>query len=208
MRGKIIPIFSGVLSLFESIFYIVQFCETANSFLIALSILFALFSICILVITVKKEFSGYIRVQNREKINKKIVDFIKTTGETIIFSRDLSWVNEDTLNKFKEKVQTSRDKLTIFMPTQTDISKKLEEFANVRYYGNVLGQSLDRLTSRYTIIHYGTDSVRMTYPQENVSWHINHEYSQGDPALTLAIDLAKVLDVITGEDNNNAGEAE
>lgn len=198
MLKKGVPIITCLLLVIESIISLVQsVVDQKGSLLIWLYIFFAVLAFASLIITLRYEFTGYIKITNRNKINKKIVKFIETTGETVILSRDLSWVDSATIGRFKQKVTESGDKLTIFLPKETDISKELAKFADVRYYGSLFNGSMERLVSRFTIIHYGTDSVRITYPQENTFWHINTEYAQGDAALTLATDVIKLLDIIT-----------
>lgn len=202
MLKKFLTISACALLALESTVSLVQAIADQKSMLVVcLYILLVLFSFISLIFTARSEFKGHIRLTNRKKINKKIVEFIETTGETIILSRDLSWVDSATLGRFKQKVEGG-DKLTIFLPEATDISKEIAGFADVRYFGNLFEGSMDRLMSRFTIIHYGTDSIRITYPQENNSWHINTEYTQGDAVLTLATDVVKLLDIITkGEPN-------
>ena len=198
MLKKWVPIISCLMLVVESIISLVQFIiDRKGSLLISLCIFFAVSAFVTMIITLYNEFAGYIKVTNRKKINKKIVEFIETTGETVILSRDLSWVDDVTIGRFRQKVTSSGDNLVIFLPQETETSKKLAEFADVRYYGGIFDGSMERLFSRFTIIHYGTDSVRITYPQENTFWHINTEYAQGDAALTLATDVIKLLDIIT-----------
>lgn len=197
MLKKCIALVTCLLFLLESVISLFQFIDAQKSLLIALSAFLTLLALLSLIFTLRNEFKGYIRVNNRLKINRKIVEFIETTGETVILSRDLSWVDSATVGRFKQKVTEGGDKLTIFLPSETKISRELSAFADVRYFGNIFDDTMERLTSRFTIIHYGTDSVRITYPQEDTYWHINTEYAHGDAALTLATDIVKLLDLIT-----------
>lgn len=206
MKSKGIAIMTCLLFLVESMISFAQALADQKSLVLALHLVLMVFALISLVFTLRHEFKGYIRVKNREKINRKIIEFIETTGKTVILSRDLSWVDEATIGRFRQKVTQCGDNLTIFLPRETQTSKTLSEFADVRYYGGIFGDPSKQLTSRFTIIHYGTDSVRVTYPQEDTFWHINTEFAHSDPALTLARDIVKLLDWITKKEPEKESE--
>lgn len=195
---KLIAVIGCLGFLVESVLGLIQSISSEKSVVIAVYMVLTILALLLLAFTVVMEFKGYIPLKNKDKINRKIVEFIETTGETVILSRDLSWVSPVTIEKLRQKVQKCGDKLTVFLPTSNETSQKIAEFADVRYFGDKIGNAtLERLTSRFTIIHYGTDSVRITYPKEDTYWHINREYAQGDEVMTLATDIIKLLDLIT-----------
>jgi len=195
---KAIGIIASLGFLAESVYTLIQTILANQGVAIAVFSVLTSLALLSLILTTINEFKGHIRLKNKDKINKKIVNFIETSGETVILSRDLSWVTPEIISKLRNKVEIGEDRLMIFLPSENKKSKEIAEFADVRYFGDKIGKTnVDRLTSRFTIIHYGTDSVRITYPQEDTYWHINSEFSQGDAVLTLATDIIKLLDLIT-----------
>jgi len=195
---KVLTIAACAGLLFECIKSLIHAIPANNSVDIALCMIFSLLSLTTLVVTLFEELRGHIRIKNTKKINKKITEFINTRGETVIVSKDLSWVTTKTIDKLREKVEVNGDRLKIFLPSENDTSKTIAEFADVRYFGNIVeSDPLENLVSRFTIINYGNDSVRITYPHRDANWHINTEYTKGDSVLTLATDLVSLLDLLT-----------
>lgn len=197
---KFLIMLSNAILFLESAYNLYKAIISKSALEIAVFMLLSALSLIYAISSAYSEYQGYIRANNTKKINKKIIEFIEAPGETIILSRDLSWVTNEFVGRLKTKVENNGDNLKIFLPARNKISEQLEAFADVRYFGDKIGNTIvDRLTSRFTIIHYGTDSVRLTYPQDHSYYHINTEYVQGDPAMTLATDIVKLLDILTEE---------
>lgn len=115
---------------------------------------------------------------SQEKVNKYLYDWIKEGSRTVIFTRDFTWANSSTnmLSMLEEK--SKKHELIICLYQPTDITNRLKELGAEVYIHN-----LHDLKSRFTIIHYGTNSPQITIGLRNADGnYVNKRYSmQYDP---------------------------
>ena len=70
--------------------------------------------------------------EGRLKIRQAITNFINQGQDTAIFSRDLTWVNDEVLEILAKKA--SARELTLFMPRAVALNNRLVELGAVAYY--------------------------------------------------------------------------
>lgn len=117
--------------------------------------------------------------------------WINEAGAVAIFSRDLSWVNDDPMrNLLKEKA--AKGELTLALPKSIPFSESLEESgAKTLYYSET-----DYATrSRFTLVNVGRNDTRLAIGRTEGGRHIVEEFSAGDhPAFYLAQDMLDLVE--------------
>jgi hypothetical protein len=158
--------------------------------LIALSIVF-------FAITLIQEYKEVIQnhgkhYKNKKEIRNYMFNWINNGGRVTIFTRDMSWVDDDDMrNMLIQKAQ--RNELTIILHDKIRLSDELKsKGANIITY-----KELDYIPkSRFTIINTDrSDSKVAIGRRTNDNKHLIREFSTSDePEFSLATDLAKILD--------------
>lgn len=93
-------------------------------------------------------------LEKKEKINKFLIKKIKQTGAVAIFSRDFTWVRENS-EQYNLLMEKARNKeLFLFLEDETSVSKQLlNNGASVKTYNNFVQRGFAP-KSRFTIINF------------------------------------------------------
>jgi hypothetical protein len=139
------------------------------------------------------------RAEVKSNYNKKhfkkndkvgIKDYMKTwiqeAGQAAIWTRDMSWVDDDATKEILLK-KAKDGNLIVCMPRITELGKSLfEAGADVRVYGHMI---LNSPASRFTISHKGNAASRVAIGRSVGDTHIIEELDASDPAFCMASDL-------------------
>ena len=115
---------------------------------------------------------------SQEKVNKYLYDWIKEGSRTVIFTRDFTWANSSYAMQSMLEEKSRRHELIVCLYQPTEITNRLKDLGAEIYIHN-----LHDLKSRFTIIHYGTNSPQITIGLRNADGnYVNKRYSmQYDP---------------------------
>ncbi|UMP05139.1 hypothetical protein [Amycolatopsis sp. EV170708-02-1] len=163
---------------------------------LALAGLFGLFSIVLDVI----EFKA--RPVKSYRTSQQVVNYMRnwlgTSGQAAVFTRDLSWVDDETTRKLLE-TKSRKQELTLVLPREIPLTRKLEKLgAEVVYYPDI-----DYIIkSRFTIINMNRNDTRVAIGQSVGGRHKIEELSAGEePAYYLAQDLLELVKRFTKREN-------
>ncbi|HEU4703080.1 MAG TPA: hypothetical protein VFS37_11420 [Conexibacter sp.] len=131
------------------------------------------------------------RFRDDVKIRRFMQRWIAREGRVTIYTRDMSWANDEqqTLELLTEKAR--RNELCICLPRQIEITRRLEQQgATVHTY-----EALERApTARFTIIRHGRQDAQVAIGRSVDDVHTISTYSLGhDPAFGIASDLIEFL---------------
>lgn len=143
------------------------------------------------------EVAEYIDMRTREftsvkKINEYMKSWISKGSRVAIFSRDLSWAQQDEPEIQKILLRKARQKeLYVFVENETEFTDTLKSAgAEIRIYGPL--QHVPR--SRFTIIDFEQAGARVAIGQKRNNKHVIQEFQEGShPCFSVAEDLVKVL---------------
>ncbi len=127
-------------------------------------------------------------------IRNYMFSWIESSGRTVIFTRDLSWVNDDEMRDML-KNKASKGDLVICLPNRIS---KVDDFEKsgaviVEYSGcNYTPES------RFTITNFGRNDARIAVGKTiSLNRHLIEEYKSGEhPYFYVANDLVNVLNGI------------
>ena len=162
-------------------------------------------SVLILVYDVSTTLYHYIRTRprtfattpkGRQRITRFMYDWIRNSGRTAIYSRDMSWATEDPVHCLLiEKARN--DELVLVLPRPTPLSAELEAAgAQIVTY---MGINHDP-RARFTIADYGRGDARVAIGITQDSRHRIEVYAAGtDHAFQLSEDLLRILSSLPPE---------
>jgi hypothetical protein len=132
------------------------------------------------------------RFREAVKIRRFMQQWISREGRVTIYTRDMSWANDEqrTLQLLSEKAE--RNELCICLPRQIALTRRLEaQGATVHTY-----EALAHAPSaRFTIIRHGRQDAQVAIGRSEDDAHTISTYSLGhDPAFGIASDL---IDFVT-----------
>lgn len=115
---------------------------------------------------------------SQEKVNKYLYKWIKDGSRTVIFTRDFTWANSSREMLLMLEEKAKNNELIVCLYHQTEITSRLKDLGAEIYIHN-----LSDIKSRFTIIHYGTNSPQITIGLRNSAGnYVNKRYSmQYDP---------------------------
>ncbi len=127
------------------------------------------------------------RKQDTAGVLKYMHEWIKHGGRVAIWSRDMSWANNEETKQLLE-LKAQRHELLLFLPSANPLSGQLESSgAEVVYYG---ASRLESPGSRFTITHYGRDGSSIAVGRARGDSHVIDEFHSSDhPAYQIAADL-------------------
>ena len=127
------------------------------------------------------------RKQDTAGILKYMHDWIKHGGRVAIWSRDMSWANNEETKQLLE-LKARRHELLLFLPSANPLSRQLASSgAEVIHYG---ATRLESPGSRFTITHYGRDGSSLAVGWARGDTHVIDEFHASDhPAYHIAADL-------------------
>lgn len=152
------------------------------------------FSVVAFVATAAIEFLAFKKVRtrargDREGIRKYMHRWIEHGGRVAIWTRDHSWIDEDTMRSMlKEKA--ARRELILCLPSMTPFANELANLgADVVAYGDGLGVP----SIRFTIAHLDQPGACVAIARPNSDSHVIEEYTSSDHiAFHLAQDLVRL----------------
>lgn len=134
------------------------------------------------------------RYKSDEKITKYMKNWIGKRGRTVIFTRDMSWANDQqTMDLLRAKARSSE--LIICHPTKTHFTRELETLgAEVFEYSNL--NFIPK--SRFTFINYGTPYSKVAIGKKDDNHnHFIEEYTiKNTVEYFLAEDLVNLVKAI------------
>lgn len=190
---RLLSIFGSLCSL-AALLYSLAPKEVELSFSFTGGVFAALLTVLVIIMIVlefKSNKNKYItRAGNTKKINKYLYNWIKAGGRVAIFSRDLSWTDDSSVQELL--VNKSKDaEVSIFVPEKNErVDKLKKEGANIYMYGecNTIPQS------RFTIIDFQRMGARVAVGMRVGKHHIIEEYNSNDhPAFHMAHDLVNLI---------------
>jgi hypothetical protein len=129
------------------------------------------------------------RLTQPDKIRNYMIRWLQSGGRAVVFTRDMTWLNESVREILIRKAQNHE--LTLCIEHMLPIAKELEkEGADIISYGDlgVVPQS------RYTIIDFEKHGARVAVGGAVGRRHVIQEFREGDhPFFAVAADLAKIL---------------
>lgn len=130
--------------------------------------------------------------KDKSDIRNYMYNWIKNGGRVVIFTRDLSWVNDDEMRDLLRNKSRSKECI-ICMPKKIDKVIELEkEGATVIEYPALEYTPL----SRFTIVNYGRDDAKIAVGKSiEDGKHVIEEYGNGGhPYFQVANDLVRILE--------------
>ena len=176
---------SSVIALLVNLLPVIDDMPWWGIVLIALAALFA--AILVILEMFERPQRRIFRKQDTAGILKYMHDWIKHGGRVAIWSRDMSWANNEDTTQLLE-VKARRHELLLFLPTASPLSRQLASFgAEVTYYGT---NRFESPGSRFTITQYGRDGGSVAVGRARGHNHVIEEFHAGDhPAYHIAADL-------------------
>lgn len=131
-----------------------------------------------------------IPVADKKRIRDFMFKWISSGERVAIFSRDLSWVDDE---KIKELLfsKASAGELCICVPRETDLTRELRHVgAEIYTYSHI-----DHVPqSRFTIVNFGRGGSRVAVGNRHGNFHVIEEFSANDhPAFYMANDLVMLV---------------
>lgn len=152
------------------------------------AVLLAGLAVCMEVVAERRLHARYKTYQRSDEVGIKeyMQRWIGDCGRAAIWTRDLSWVNDDKTREVL--LAKARDKnLVICMPRMNQIGRVLEKAgAEVCIYGAL---EFDSPQSRFTIAYSGNGGTRVAIARPNGNIHLIEEFDSSDPVLHMASDL-------------------
>jgi len=126
----------------------------------------------------------------RLAIRTSILRFLSQGQHAVIFTRDLSWANDEVVQALTQKA--SAGELTLCLPQPIALSKTLVDAgATAYYYGDLVtdAESFDGIP-RFTLVRPNTGDSELAFGRRRGDMHyIHYSRDSADPALNLARDL-------------------
>ncbi|GAA5102520.1 hypothetical protein GCM10023210_43580 [Chryseobacterium ginsengisoli] len=131
------------------------------------------------------------KYKNEDEINKYMRDWVKKTGRTVIFTRDMSWANNQQIQNDLINKARSND-LIICLPKITSFTQRLKNEGAEIYTYDTLNFTPK---SRFTFINYGSNSSKVAIGRKDDKHnHIITEYTTKDTIeYFLAEDLVNII---------------
>ena len=135
------------------------------------------------------------KVDDRSGIRNYLYKWIKNGGRVVIWTRDMSWTNDEEINQLLIRKAQAKE-LIICLPRNIEKSDALKQHgAEVIAYG-----TLDAPATSFTITNYGRGGSRVAVGRPSGKLHVIQEFSQGEhPAFHMAEDLVRLV-----REQNNA----
>jgi len=129
-------------------------------------------------------------LKTAQQIRDYMFRWISRGGRVAIFSRDMSWVEDDEMKDLL-RAKARRDELHICLPTRILLSDDLQkEGAHIHVYPQLNYTPL----SRFTIINKGRSDAQLAVGRAIEGKHLIEEFSLGEhPAFFIADDLIEVV---------------
>lgn len=133
---------------------------------------------------------GWKDLRGAGEIRDYMFDWIDSASSAAIFSRDMSWVQDDRMKgMLREKARSSS--LVLVLPREIPFSAELKQLgASVYHYPQIDYV----IRSRFTVVDLDSHNTRVAIGRSNGDRHRVEEISAGDnPSLNLAIDMLELV---------------
>lgn len=185
----LLTLFASVASLMGLVLVLLPKAEPPTGWSIVLISSFALFLALLVVMEVRAYQRSMVFLRSDSRgIRNYMHQWIRQDGRIAIWTRDMSWAEDDKIRKLLEE-KSSKNELIICLPTGTQLTNDLAACgAEICAYG----PEFEPL-SRFTIAHYGRDGQRVAVGRGEGHNHIIEEFHAGKhPAFFMAKDLIDV----------------
>lgn len=205
LTAKLILILLSVIALVATLYPLVDknniTPSTASIISIVGLIIFLLYAFLVFYEISTLDGKRIFKQSDSTSIKKYMLNWIAYGGRVAIWTRDMSWANDDSSKDLLlEKAQSGE--LIICLPTHTPFSKELEEKGGEIYvYGMEL---LSDPSARFTIAFYGRDGSKVAIGRARADKHIIEEFDTGShPAFNLANELVQIAKNASQKKNGN-----
>lgn len=156
--------------------------------LLGVIVIFMLLLVCIEL--VERPRRRIFRRGDTDGISRYMRDWIEHGGRVAIWTRDLSWANDETSKELLLR-KAENGELVIFLTAPTSLTEDLDAAgAEVYHYGAPEAESP---RSRFTIANYERDGGSVAVGRALRDTHVIDEFHIGDhPAYHMAEDLARL----------------
>ena len=192
-RYKLGQLLANMLSFGTILGVVAPFFVSAQSITWWMMLLVGLFAVFAGLVIVLVFISGPVtrayRADDKRGINKYMVNWIDNGGRVAVWTRDMSWAGDPTVNPMLHRKAASKE-LIICLPERNHVSDSLEEDgAEVIAYG-----TWDSPSNSFTITNYNRDGARIAVGRREGDYHVIREFSQADaPTFQLADDLVTLV---------------
>ncbi|MCH8347602.1 MAG: hypothetical protein IH901_03790 [Proteobacteria bacterium] len=123
------------------------------------------------------------------KINKFLRKWLLKGGNCAIFTRDMTWGEDEEIYKILEQ-KAKKNELNLFLPKENKLSKKLKSKGASIYLTNNL---LRKPRSRFTVINWEKDGAKIAVGRLEKEKHVIRIYARHDhPLFAVAEDLLEL----------------
>lgn len=205
LTAKLILILLSVIALVATLYPLVDknniTPSTASIISIVGLIIFLLYAFLVFYEISTLDGKRIFKQSDSTSIKKYMLNWIAYGGRVAIWTRDMSWANDDSSKDLLLKKAQSGE-LIICLPTHTSFSKELEEKGGEIYvYGMEL---LSDPSARFTIAFYGRDGSKVAIGRARADKHIIEEFDTGShPAFNLANELVQIAKNASQKKNGN-----
>ncbi len=132
------------------------------------------------------------RFTSSEAIRRFMFDWISQDGRVCIYTRDMSWAQEETQITELLKQKAGRGELTLCLPHRIPLTDRLEaDGARVYTYSNLNYAPL----SRFTVVRAGREDAQVAIGRSIKGVHTISTYSRGEHSVfALAEDLLEFVE--------------
>ena len=122
-------------------------------------------------------------------IRNYLLHWIKNGGRVAIWTRDMSWADDDDMKEML-RLKAQSQELIICLPNETDTTEYLSSYgAEVIAYG-----AWDSPIMSFTISNYGRAGARVAIGRRKGNFHIIQEFSaEENSAFDMAHDLVRLV---------------
>lgn len=183
----------GTLGSLIGIIFLIKGNENPSAFLMGFLICLAIILFILAIVwemRLSQKNKG-IYCKNEKEINEYMFRWINKGGRVTIFTRDMSWAEDDIVIKDMLLKKAMKNELTIILAKNKGLTKNLEQNgANIYTYGE-LGYTPN---SRFTIVRTGRIDSKVAIGKEQNGKHFIEEFSSADGyQFHIANDLVNFL---------------
>ena len=179
----------SLIGAIASVVSLIQFQDGDwKSFILIVPVL-ALLSVIGIVLLHSSSTRHFFALDDKRGIRDYMFRWIESGGRVAIWTRDMSWVDDDEMKQLLRNKAKSGE-LIICLPNTTEDTNSLKQHgAEVVTYG-----TWDSPLSRFTIANYNRDNARVAVGIGVGQLHIIDEFSPRDknPTFSLAYDLVRL----------------
>jgi len=169
----------GTLASLLGIIFMMDSTESPSSFVMGFFIALAIIMFCFVIFLEMKLFKQNkgVYCKNDEEINDYMFNWISKEGVVTVFTRDMSWAQDDPVIKRLLFEKSQGGELVIILAENKDLTKQLEKSgAKIYTYGE-----LNYIpNSRFTIVRSGRIDSEVAVGKEQNGKHFIQEFSSSD----------------------------